>query len=208
MKTKEESINYVKCKEIVKTLNEYYKEETNLANIEFPKNIKTNSHEYYLYIFYSCLLNYGMRSKTYNQNLNNAYEKEPKLFCPSYINSLKESELKKLIINNIHSRCPSVATKKWMELSKQLIQYQDLPNYLKNIKSINELNKIKIKIKGYGQKTGNLLIRMIKDTNICDFKENIEAIPIDRHDIEISYLTGVIDKSKLTDKEIDSLCKS
>ena len=73
-KTIEININYEKCKNVVKSLNDYYKGNKDLANIEFPSNIIINSHEYYLYIFYSCLLNYGMRSKVYNQNLINTYK--------------------------------------------------------------------------------------------------------------------------------------
>ncbi len=204
-KTIEKNINYEKCKNVVKSLNDYYKGNKDLANIEFPSNIIINSHEYYLYIFYSCLLNYGMRSKVYNQNLINTYKDVPNLFNPNYIITLNEESLKSQLIKNIHPRYPNVGTRKWMELSKQLIQYKNLPDDLKILKSIGELNEFIKGIKGYGRKTGNLLIRMIRDSKICNFTEEIESIPIDRHDIEISYLTGITNKLKLNDKEIEDL---
>ncbi len=35
-------------------------------------------------MFYSCLLDYGMRSKIYHKNLVDTYEKYPNIFDPNY----------------------------------------------------------------------------------------------------------------------------
>lgn len=206
--TKEKNINYENCIKVVSSLHEYFKDKSDVANIEFPANIKPLSNEYFLYTFYSCLLNYGMRSKIYNQNLINAYNNCPKLFKPDYVITLDEKELKALLVNYVHPRYPSVGTKKWYRLSEELKNYNNLVGYLQNIKSIKELNNFIKDIKGYGQKTGNLLIRMINESKICDFDSDIENIPIDRHDIEISYLTNITNKPKLTENEIKDLSKS
>lgn len=199
------SINYKKCEEVVVKLSKHFTNKAEAAIIEFPSNIKYKTNEYYLYMFYSCLLDYGMRSKLYHKNLNTTYLKYPSIFEPSYVSKMSEEDLRDIIINNVHPRYPNVATKKWLELSNELIKYNNILAYLKKISSFDELNKFIRNIKGYGQKTGGLLMRIIHDSKICNFKESIKSIPIDRHDIEISYLTNIIDSPKLSNNEITDL---
>lgn len=156
-------------------------------------------------MFYSCLLDYGMRSKIYHKHLSTTYATYPDIFNPRYVVNMKEDLLKDIIVNNIHPRYPNIAVKKWIELSKGLQRYDSILNYLKTLNSFEKLEYFVKNIKGYGQKTGGLLIRIICDVKICNFKENVKSIPIDRHDIEISYLTGIISKQKIGNKEINDL---
>lgn len=202
------NIDYNRCKEIVEKLNNYFADKERLANVEFPKNINYGTNEYFLYMFYSCLLDYGMHSKIYHKNLINTYEKYPSIFYPKYVSQMKENELNNIIVNNIHPRYPNVATKKWINLSNELLKYDNILNYLKTIKNIDGLSQFIRSIKGYGQKTGGLLIRIISDSNICNFKEKVKSIPIDRHDIEISYLTNIINVNNLSNSEISKLSDS
>lgn len=199
------SINYNKCKEVVVRLKNHFNNKIEAAIIGFPSTIKSGTNEYYLYMFYSCLLDYGMRSKIYHKNLSDAYIKYPNIFNPSYVGKMSEEDLKSIIINNIHPRYPNVATKKWIELSNELIKYNSVLDYLKTIRSFEELNKFIKNIKGYGQKTGGLLIRIIYDSKICNFKDGMKTIPIDRHDIEISYLTNIIESTNISNNQITSL---
>lgn len=199
------NIDNNRCKEVVVKLNNHFVDKFNLANVEFPQIINYGTNEYYIYMFYSCLLDYGMRSKVYHKNLINAYEKYPNIFSPSYVSTMSETELHNIIVNNIHPRYPNVATKKWITLSNELIKYVSVLDYLKNISSFDELNEFVKNIKGFGQKTGGLLMRIICDSQICSFHENIKSIPIDRHDIEISYLTGIINVDNISNNEIIEL---
>lgn len=199
------NIEYNRCKKVVAKLNNHFKGENGLANVEFPQKINYRTNEYYLYMFYSCLLDYGMRSKIYHKNLIDTYEKYSDIFCPSYVVKMSEDKLYNIIVSNIHPRYPNVATKKWINLSKELIKYDSILVLLKNISSFEELNKFIKSIKGYGQKTGGLLVRIICDSEICNFQENISSIPIDRHDVEISYLTGIINVSDISNNEIVKL---
>lgn len=199
------NVDYNKCKEIVQKLEKHFVNERELASVNFPRSIPYGTNEYYLYMFYSCLLDYGMRSKIYHNNLINTYEKYPSIFCPKYVSQMKEAELHSIIVKNIHPRYPNVATKKWINISNELLKYDNILSYLKIMKDINELNQFIKGIKGYGQKTGGLLIRIICDSNICNFKENVNSIPIDRHDIEISYLTNIIDTTNLSNNDIVKL---
>ncbi len=197
------NIDYNKCKQVVEKLNDFFSDNKQLAMIGYPPNIEYKTDEYYIYMFYSCLLDYGMRSKLYHQNLINTYMKYPKLFNPDYVRTLSEEDLKNIIVHNIHPRYPNIATKKWRILSKGLERMNF--EYLKSIGSFQELKKFIMDFKCYGQKTGGLLIRIICDSKICNFEEEIEAIPIDRHDIEISYFTGMIDSKNIKDKDISKL---
>lgn len=95
-----------------------------------------------------------MRSKIYHNNLINTYEKYPSIFCPKYVSQMKEAELHSIIVKNIHPRYPNVATKKWINISNELLKYDNILSYLKTMKDINELNQFIKVIKGYGQKNG------------------------------------------------------
>ena len=199
------NIEYNRCKEVVAKLNNHFKDKEGLANVEFPKKIDYGTNEYYLYMFYSCLLDYGMRSKVYHKNLINTYEKYSNIFNPSYVDKMSIDELHNIIVNNIHPRYPNVATKKWVTLSNELSKYDSIETQLKNIRSFEDLNKFIKSIKGYGQKTGGLLMRILCDSKVCDFQESIKSIPIDRHDIEVSYLTSIIDETNISNNEIIEL---
>lgn len=201
----EKFIDYHQCTKVVKILINYFKQKKEIANIEYPSNIIYGSNKYFIYMFYSCLLDYGMRSKIYHKNLVDTYEKYPNIFDPNYVIMMKEENLKDIIANYIHPRYPNIALKKWIELSKELQKYDNILDYLKNINSFEQLEHFIRHIKGYGQKTGGLLIRIICDAKVCNFKEIVDSIPIDRHDIEISYLTGVINDKKVRNKDIKNL---
>lgn len=202
------NIDYSRCNEVVSKLNDYFANNAELANVDFPKKINYGTNEYYLYMFYSCLLDYGMRSKIYHKNLIDTYEKYSKIFCPIYVSKMSENELHNIIVNNIHPRYPNVATRKWINLSNELIKYDSILSYLKSISDFEELNEFIKNLKSYGQKTGGLLMRIIYDSKICNFQDNIKSIPIDRHDIEISQLTSIINTTNLSKNEISELSKA
>lgn len=197
-------INTKRCTDVVKRLDEYFKNDREIANIDYPSNIKYGTNMYLLYMFYSCLLDYGMRSIIYHKNLVNTYNNYPNIFNPNIVINMDYDSLKDIIINNVHPRYPNVAVDKWINLSNVLANYDNIYDYLSNIKSFDKLNSFIKSIKGYGQKTGGLLIRIICDAHICKFSE-VACIPIDRHDIEISYLTGVINSKKVNSKDIENI---
>jgi len=179
-----------------------------LATVEYPKSILYGSEEWLYYIFYSCLLDYGMKSKIYHSNLINTYIKYPKIFNPRYVIEqfkTNEEKLLSIIKQNVHPRFPNVALKKWINLSTSLSLYDNLLFEIKKYNSFDEFASFIKGISGYGQKTGGLLLRLIVEANICSFDDDISFIPMDRHDIEISYLNGVINTDKLTQSHITEL---
>ena len=198
---------------MVALLNQYFLDSqfNNVANVEFPSEIKYKSLEWLYYIFYSCLLDYGMRSKIYHTNLINTYHKYKELFNPKYITTKfgqDSSRFQQLIKENIHPRYPNVATKKWLKLSETLSK---MDNLLEKIQSFKTYKELEVFIKGideFDQKTGGLLLRLIYESNVCEFSDDISSIPLDRHDIEISYLNGIINTKNLSASHIEKLSKA
>lgn len=186
-------------------------EDNDYALVELPNTIKYKSNKWLVYIFYSCLLNYGIRSKIYHKNLISTYNKYPEIFdCKVVIDKFSNNQelLFDIITNNIHPRYPNVAVKKWIDLSIELSKSDNLLNKIKQFNSFRELSIYIKNINGFGQKTGGLLLRLIYEANICDFDDDLPSIPLDRHDIEISYLNNIIESKKLNSEQISILSDS
>ena len=107
----EKVVDYQQGKKVVGLLYGYFSSKKEVANIEYPSNIEYGSNQYLLYMFYSCLLDYGMRSKIYHKNLSTTYAMYSDIFNPSYVVNAKEDLLKDIIVNNIHPRYPNIAVK-------------------------------------------------------------------------------------------------
>ena len=152
-----------------------------------------------------------MRSKTYHNNLIKTYEHYKNIFSPSYVvKTFKNNKINlfNIIKENIHPRYPNIALKKWLELSEFLnTNYPDdkLKKQIVSFKSYKQIYNFITSIKGYGQKTGGLLLRLIFESGICKFNDELQDIPIDCHDIEISYLNKVVDKINLNNDDLKKL---
>lgn len=189
-------------------LKNYFKDmESTSSEIPIPNKINLYSEEWLYFIMYSCLLNYGMNSIRYNENIINTYNNYRWMFNPKELIKHKDEEILKIVRESIHHRYPNVATNKWINLSRKLNDIDNLLDKIKNFNNYSELYEFISSIGGYGQKTGGLLLRLIYESDICDYKDSLPIIPLDRHDIEISYLCGIIDKKKLNNKEIYELSK-
>lgn len=199
-----------KIDRLVRKMHEYYnnKDSSTLATVDFPKKLEYKSNEWLIYIFYSCLLDYGMRSQNYHNNLINTYHIYSQIFNPNYVVTnftTNKEELLSIMKSNIHPRYPNVAVDKWLNLSIELSKYDNLLDKIKEFNNFNELNLFIRNINGYGQKTGGLLLRLIYESGVCKFNDKLGYIPLDRHDIEISYLNGIIDSRKLNNSQIEEL---
>ncbi len=111
-----------KIDRLVQKMHEYYSNEDSntLATVDFPKKLEYKSNEWLINIFYSCLLDYGMRSQNYHNNLINTYHLYPQIFNPKYVKenyTTNKDELLSIMKNNIHPRYPNVALDKWLNLS-------------------------------------------------------------------------------------------
>lgn len=192
---------------VIKLLHEYYGDTKSLASVDAPQSLPYGSDLWLNYIFYSCLLDYGTRSKIYHNNLIATYTKYPSIFNPQYVcENYKDNPNNLLTImkENIHPRYPNVALNKWLKLSNELSKYHSLKNKISHM-NLEELEIFIKQIGGFGQKTGGLLIRLIVEAKIINDNKDLNFIPIDRHDIEVSYLNKIISKNNLSDDEIRKL---
>ena len=191
-------------------MHKYYsnKDSNTLATVDFPNEIEYKSNEWLIYIFYSSLLDYGMRSQNYHNNLINTYHIYPQIFNSKYVIATftaNKEELLSIMKKNIHPRYPNIAVDKWLNLSIELSKWDNLLDKIKEFNNFNELNLFIRSINGYGQKTGGLLLRLIYESSICKFNDKLGYIPLDRHDIEISYLNNIIDSRMLNNNQIEEL---
>lgn len=189
-------------------LKEYFKDmESTSSEVPAPDKVKLYSEEWLYFIMYSCLLNYGMNSKRYNVNMLNTYRDYEWMFNPKEVVRHNEENVLEIVRESIHHRYPNIATKKWINLSKKINEIDNLVDKIKNFNSYIELYEFILSIGGYGQKTGGLLLRLIYESGICQYEDYLPIIPLDRHDLEISYLCGISDKKKLSNKEIYELSR-
>lgn len=169
------------------------------AQVPIPKSIIPFSDAHYRYLFYSCLLNYGVKSSTLHNNMLLFYDSHPSLFLPGWVTEKyfnDYSELADLLRSHIHVRYPNECAKRWVGLSDILhSKYDDDPRALFAKKTTyGEFKAAISQIKGLGQKTGGLLLRMLIDANMIQSADGIAEIPIDRHDVDICIWLEVITK--------------
>lgn len=192
-------INTVNAKNSLVRLQQFFSKTsmTSKAEVLLPENIEHGSIEHYRYLFYSCMLNYGMKSSILHENLMKLYEQKPLIFSPKYICKTYENNfdaLADILRSYVHVRYPNQCAKNWFFLSQILHEhYNDNPKELfvgKN--TYHDFQSTILKLKGYGQKTGGLLLRMLIDNGLLSPIDGIADIPIDRHDIDLSIWLGVI----------------
>ncbi len=123
------TVSEKKIDRLVQKMHEYYnsKDFNNLATVDFPPEVEYKSNGWLVYIFYSCLLDYGMRSQNYHNNLINTYHIYPQIFNPNCVIAnftTNKEELLSIMKNNIHPRYPNVAVDKWLNLSTELSKYK------------------------------------------------------------------------------------
>lgn len=200
-------VNKTQALKCVGQLKEYFEQTESKAEVEYPSHLSKTSKEYLIYIFYSCLLDYGMRSKVYHHNLVNLYKVNNAIFNPQYVVENYKNNTKvllKIFKENLHPRYPNIAVRKWIELS-EFLTTNNIKEKITSLSSHEELYQFITTIKGFGQKTGGLLLRLVAESGICKFADQLTVIPIDRHDIDISYLTKVVSTRKPTAQEIKEL---
>lgn len=69
--------NLDKARCAIEIFKEYFKNEKSKALVEYPDVIEYGSGEYFIYVFYSCMLDYGMKSSYYHENLVKTYKNFP-----------------------------------------------------------------------------------------------------------------------------------
>ncbi|MGD2249404.1 MAG: hypothetical protein PVF58_13430 [Candidatus Methanofastidiosia archaeon] len=183
---------------VIRRLHEFFSTTDSLtATITPPEELEWKSKEHFLYLFYGCLLDYGMRSSIYHENLKKAYTQKPDLFDAQHIVETFQENIKGLaavLKELVRVRFPNEGARRWLSLSETLLKkYSGDPrDMFTPLMSFDDAKNAVLKIKGFGQKTGGLLVRILYENNLITVKDKLNHIPIDRHDIEISIMLGVV----------------
>ncbi len=195
----EYNINTSNASVCLKKMHEYFStiDINTQATVMLPSKVEYGSENHYRYLFYSCLLNYGMKSSLLHKNLITLYEQMPFLFSPEYIYKNYDGDynsLAEVLRSYVHVRYPNQCAKNWFFLSEILhTQYHDNPKALfADGNTYHDFQTAIFKLKGFGQKTGGLLLRILIDNNLLSPIDGIAEIPIDRHDIDLCIWLGVI----------------
>ena len=184
---------------VIRRLREFFSTADSLtATLTPPKELEWGSKEHFLYLFYGCLLDYGMKSSFYHKNLKKAYKQKPDLFDPQYIVETFQRNIQDLadvLKDLVRVRFPNEGARRWLSLSATLLEkYNGDPrDMFTPLMSFNDAKNVILSIKGFGQKTGGLLIRILYENDLITVQGNLNHIPIDRHDVEISIMVGVVD---------------
>lgn len=213
-------INADNAKASLLKMHQYFSEMdiTTQATVLLPKGIEHGSEMHFRYLFYSCLLNYGMKSSVLHENLAKLYEQMPSLFSPQYICEIYADNcdsLAEILRSFVHVRYPNQCAKNWCSLSNILhTQYHDNPKELfLGRNTYHDFQSAIFTVKGFGQKTGGLLLRVLIDNDLLNPVDGIAEIPIDRHDIDLCVWLGVVsnitpDEVKKSKKVIELLSKT
>lgn len=200
-------INIKRAELSLKKMHQYFSEKniSERAQVKLPKSIEKFSPQHYCYLFFNCLANYGMKSSLLHDNLCTLYEHNPELFAPDYIvltYSNRLLDLAEILKSAVRVRYPNECAKRWFSLSELLyFHYNNNPQEMFIDKNRYEEFKCVIsQIKGFGQKTGGLLLRMLIDNGMLSPVDGISEIPIDRHDIDLCVWLEVV--SNITTDEI------
>lgn len=201
------TINIENAKRSLIIMNNFFlkNKDLKMSNIILPSSIKRGSMEHCKYLFYSCMLNYGIKSKVLHENLQLLYEENPCLFNPKYVLDIYKNnkcKLADLLRSKIHVRYPNQSAKNWINLSKIILSKYNgnLDEIFKNKQTYSEYQSAIFELDGFGQKTGGLLLRMLIDEGFVKPIDGIAEIPIDRHDINLCIWLDVI--NGLTAEEI------
>jgi endonuclease III len=184
---------------VIRKLHEFFSATDSLtATITPPEELEWESKEHFLYIFYGCLLDYGMKSSIYHENLKKAYKQKPDLFDPRYIVETFQrnvQDLAAVLKDLVRVRFPNEGARRWLSLSEILLEkYNGDPrDMFTPLMSFDDAKNAVLSIKGFGQKTGGLLVRILYENDLITVQGSLNHIPIDRHDIEISIMLGVVD---------------
>jgi endonuclease III len=171
-----------------------------LVENQIPLGVEIRSRQHALFLFYTVANDHGMKSSRLYSRAKDLFQSRPDLFEPtSVLQKYRNPEDQYLLEDTgrfLGTRYPKETAKGWYNNSERLQtffegdprglcgRYTDAQDLLKEIK----------KFRGYGPKTGGLLLRAIVGLGFVT-PQNLDRVlvPVDIHDSRISFFTGVVE---------------
>lgn len=184
-------------------------ETDDLVENQIPTGVEPLSRDHALFLFYVVSNDHGMKSSRLYERAKALFLENRGLFEPFKVIedyrgpediSLMESTGKQL-----STRYPRETARSWYTNSVRLVEkYQGDPRELfRSTTSARVLMKDITAFRGYGPKTGGMLLRAVIGLGFADVRgvEDV-LVPVDIHDSRISYFTGIL---KLDDPSLGNL---
>lgn len=185
-------------------------ERENLVENQIPENVESLSVEHALFLFYILSNDHGMKSSRLYKKAKELYGLDSSLFKPASIvrrfSAVSDSDLIKKTGIFLSVRYPKITAKNWFVNSQELLSvYNGDPiSLFQSSRNANTLLKSIMKFKGYGPKTGGMLLRAIVGLGFTEV-DDIESVlvPVDIHDARISFYTGILRLKDIDVVDID-----
>lgn len=175
------------------------KEIDDLVENQIPPGVKPLSRDHGLFLFFTVANDHGMKSSRLYEAAKQLFGRCRDLFEPGSIlerfSSAEDPSLVDSTVKVLGVRYPKEAARNWYSNSQRLIQdYNGDPRSLfQSASDAGELLKRITTFRGYGPKTGGILLRAVVGLGFVrvDGIENVLP-PVDIHDSRISFLTEIV----------------
>lgn len=209
-------INRARANEVVRRLLSAFRDRRgllenvdDLVENQIPSSVERLSEDHARFLFYTVVHDHGMKSRNLYARAKALFFRQPDLFSPQRVVSdfagPDDALLKQKATQTLGVRYPRGAARTWYLNSLQLLEKFDgtVKNVFASSSSAPALLRTVMSFRGYGRKTGGMLLRAIAGLGFCQLSdlESVE-IPVDIHDSRISFLTGVITTTE-TSEDID-----
>jgi len=195
-------------KAAVKSFEEDFGIFANKVNVEnwVPKN--KSDKERSLFLFYVVQLDYATKSQKLYAGATQLLKDAPNFFNPNIILSLTDEKLLNICIKYLKPRYPNEACRRYKINSKKLLEeYNENPlEILNKSETAKEALKRTLEFRGYGNKTGNLFLRVLISVFNPVFKDIQNILPpVDIHDVRIAYLLGFTETDEMSERNINTV---
>jgi endonuclease III len=214
-------IDSVRAREIVSRLYEAFsarwgllREIEDLVENQIPADVKPLSRDHALFLFFTVANDHGMKSSRLYDGAKQLFQRCRDLFEPSRIlehfDSPDDPSLIDATSKVLGVRYPREAARNWYLNSSRLLQnfegdprclFQSSPDAGKLLRQIRTF-------RGYGPKTGGMLLRAVVGLGFAKVDRLEEVLPpVDIHDSRISFFTGIVREDSPRNQEAEHYYK-
>jgi len=163
-----------------------------LVENQMPEKVRLLSREHALFLFYVVPQDHGVSSAGLYTKAKELHREDPDVFDPSAVVKLELRDIEKRVSRKLGVRYPIESSREWHENSRMLLEeYEGDPRKLfSKTKEAQKLLKEIRRFRGFGPKTGALLLRAISNLGFVEL-DNLEDVllPVDVHDTRIAFYT-------------------
>ena len=215
-------VNYAKLRRLIIAIYKFYDSNTTLIDAydtyknNIPKAVLDDKESLLRYLFFSTVLNWGVRSSTLLRKYYELYKVYGnKIIDPCYLANRK-SFVRKLIYN-LGLPHKDKRIEQYLSAAVYICEKYNgkLLNMLENVNSYIELyNSLKLMNRSFIKKTLDLFIRLLIDYNYVPHQWSKDLlIPIDRNDLKLLRCFKIVNKGSYNhrliytiQKHIQSIC--